>query len=323
MQVKGAALLLGTAVLFLAIGFAAGTLVTARVLTVSQGNVPPPSSPASGVPGHSPSPSAPDTVVLVGAGDIAECDDDGDSKTAAVVEGIPGIVFTLGDNAYEKGTRAEFECYDETWGRFKDRTRPAPGNHEFDTTDAEPYFEYFGEAAGTGPQGYYAYDAGRWRVYVLNSECKPAGGCDTGDEQLRWLASDLDSNPRHCVLAMWHHPLFSSGRHGNHPKMRDVWRVLYDAGADLVLNGHDHTYERFAPQTPQGEPDPDRGIREIIVGTGGKSHYPFPDIQPNSEVRDNTSFGVLKLTLSPGSYHWEFLPVEADGFTDSGAGTCH
>lgn len=274
-------------------------------------------------PSDSPGPSpSPGPVVLVGAGDIASCDKESDSATGRLIESIPeAIVFTLGDNAYESGSEADFRCYEEAWGAFRDRTRPVPGNHEYETRDARPYFDYFGHAAGPGPAGYYAYDAGEWRVYVLNSNCRPAGGCDAGDSQAGWLAEDLAAEPRRCVLAMWHHPVFSSGRHGNDPKMRPAWRILQEAGAELILNGHDHTYERFARQDDDGRPDPD-GIREIVAGTGGKSHYPFPEIRLNSEVRDNRSYGVLKLVLEPDRYSWEFIPIAGDSFRDQGSDFC-
>ena len=283
-----------------------------------------PASAGASAPSAGPSGSSASGFVLVGAGDIASCASDGDEATAKLLDSLDGTVFTLGDNAYERGTKDEFErCYGPTWGRELARTRPTPGNHEYGTRDAAPYFRYFGAAAGEPGEGWYAYDAGPWRVYVLNSNCADVGGCDNGSAQERWLRSDLAANPRACVLAMWHHPLFSSGEHGNNPITRPLWQDLYDAGADLILNGHDHTYERFAPQTPTGGLDPDRGIVETVVGTGGRSHYPFPIIRDNSLVRDNTTWGVLRLVLSDGSWSFQFLPVAGGKFTDSGTGTCH
>ncbi len=262
--------------------------------------------------------------VLVGAGDIASCASDGDEATAKLLDTLDGTVFTLGDNAYEHGTPGEFrKCYDPTWGRQLTRTRPTAGNHDYGTRGAAGYFSYFGSAAGQRGEGWYAYDAGTWRVYLLNSNCADVGGCDAGSAQERWLRRDLAANPRACVLAMWHHPLFSSGEHGNDPITRQLWQDLYDAGADLILNGHDHTYERFAPQTPAGRLDPDRGIVEMVVGTGGRSHYPFAIIRDNSLVRDNMTWGVLRLALSEGGWSFEFLPVADETFTDSGSGTCH
>jgi hypothetical protein len=284
--------------------------------TTSGASAPSPSAASGGSPGPG--------FVLVGAGDIASCASDGDEATAKLLDGLDGTVFTLGDNAYEHGTHDEFEqCYDPTWGRELARTRPTPGNHEYGTRDAAAYFRYFGVAAGEPGEGWYAYDAGSWRVYVLNSNCAEVGGCDTGSAQERWLRDDLAAIPRACVLAMWHHPLFSSGEHGNNPITRPLWQDLYDAGADLILNGHDHTYERFAPQTPTGRLDPERGIVEMVVGTGGRSHYPFPIIRDNSLVRDNTSWGLLQLVLFEGAWSFRFLPVAGASFSDSGSGTCH
>ena len=259
----------------------------------------------------------------MGAGDIADCGSSGDEATAKLLDAIDGTVFTLGDNVYENGTLEEFRrCYDPTWGRHRQRTMPAPGNHEYNTTGAAGYYDYFGVVAGDPAAGYYAYDRGGWRAYVLNSNCAVIG-CDAGSRQERWLRRDLADNPRACVVAMWHHPLFSSGEHGNDPVTRDLWRALYDAGAELILNGHDHDYERFAPQTPAGRPDPERGLAEMVVGTGGRSHYGFPTIRDNSLVRDNSSYGVLRLELADGGWSFEFIPVPGGRFTDSGSGTCH
>jgi len=262
--------------------------------------------------------------VLVGAGDIADCSSDGDEATAKLLDHLDGTVFTLGDNAYEFGSAANFRrCYDPGWGRQLDRTKPVPGNHDYMTEGAAGYFGYFGSAAGDPAKGWYAYDLGAWRVYVLNSDCALIGGCDSGSPQERWLRQDLAANPRPCVLAMWHHPRFSSGPHGSDPVTADLWTDLYDAGAELILNGHDHDYERFAPQTPTGRPDSQRGIVEMVVGTGGRSHYEFGTIRANSLVRDNTTYGVLRLVLSDGGWSFEFVRVPGGTFTDSGSGACH
>lgn len=265
------------------------------------------------------------TVVLVGAGDIADCRDlSGASATAKLLEQIQGTVFAAGDLAYPDGSKENFECYDKTWGRAKSRTRPAPGNHEFHSSGASPYFEYFGTAAGNPTDGYYSYELGSWHIVVLNSECKDVGGCDAGSRQEKWLRVDLAAHPAACTLAYWHKPLFSSGgAHGNDPEIKPLWQALYEARASIVINGHDHDYERFAPQTPDGLADLSRGIREFVVGTGGKSHRPFGAIRPNSEVRNADAFGVLKLTLRDRSYDWQFLPEAGKSFTDSGSGTCH
>ena len=263
-------------------------------------------------------------MVLVGAGDIAACAASGDEATADLLDTIDGTVFTLGDNVYENGTAAEFQrCYDPTWGRQRDRTLPVPGNHDYNTPGAAGYFGYFGAAAGDPSTGYHATDLGTWRIYVLNSNCAAIGGCDAGSAQERWLRDDLAANPRRCVLAMWHHPRFSSGQHGNISATQALWQALYAAGAELVLNGHDHIYERFAPQTPTGKADPSAGIVEIVVGTGGRSHYVFERIRANSLVRDNTTYGVVRLVLSDGAWSSEFIPVPGGSFSDSSSGTCH
>jgi hypothetical protein len=265
------------------------------------------------------------TAVLVGAGDIADCRDlSGAEATAKLLEKIPGTVMAVGDLAYPDGTAENFQCYDKTWGRLKDRTRPAPGNHEFHSADATFYFQYFGQAAGDPGKGYYSYELGTWHIVVLNSECVAAGGCDAASAQGKWLREDLAAHPAACTLAYFHKPLFSSGgTHGNDLVMKPLWDALYAANADLVVNGHDHDYERFAPQNPEGIADASRGIREFVVGTGGKNLRPFTLTHANSEVRDLEAFGVLKLTLSPGRYQWEFIPQAGKSFQDSGAGTCH
>jgi hypothetical protein len=266
-------------------------------------------------------------AVLVGAGDIASCDDlSGAQATAKLLDNIPGTVFAVGDLAYPDGSDEQFEkCYGPTWGRFKDRTRPAPGNHEYHSDGASGYVRYFGAAAGDPKKGYYSYDLSDWHIVVLNSECGEVGGCGNGSAQEKWLRQDLKDHPDQCTLAYWHKPLFSSGaKHGNDPEIKPLWDALYAANVALVINGHDHDYERFAPQDPAGKPDPLRGIREFVVGTGGKSsHRTFASTQPNSEVRQADTFGVLKLTLHPISYEWEFVPQAGKKFTDSGNGTCH
>ena len=266
-----------------------------------------------------------DTAVLVGAGDIADCRDlSGAEATANLLDKIPGTVMAVGDLAYPDGTAANFECYDKTWGRMKNRTRPAPGNHEFHSTGATYYFQYFGEAAGEPGKGYYSYELGTWHIVVLNSECVAAGGCDAASAQGRWLREDLAAHPVACTLAYFHKPLFSSGgTHGNDLLMKPLWDALYEANADVIVNGHDHDYERFAPQTPDGAADSSRGIREFVVGTGGKNLRPFGVVGANSEVHSIEAFGILKLTLLPGRYQWEFIPQAGKSFTDSGAGTCH
>jgi 3',5'-cyclic AMP phosphodiesterase CpdA len=270
------------------------------------------------------------SAILVGAGDIADClhaegvsSTDGEA-TAKLLDRIAGTVFAAGDLAYESGTDSEFEkCYERSWGRHKARTYPAPGNHEYYTANASDYFNYFGAAAGDPTKGYYSYDLGEWHIVVLNSMCENVGGCTDGSPMLGWLKNDLAANLKTCTLAYWHHPLFSSGYHGNDAKMKPTWDALYAADVDVVVNGHDHDYERFAPQNPSGTTDSERGIREFVVGTGGASLRPFEGIKPNSEVRNADTHGVLKLTLRSGAYDWEFVPVAGKTFTDSGSGNCH
>lgn len=262
--------------------------------------------------------------VIVAVGDIAGCDYDEDEATAQLVDAIPGTVINLGDSVYPDGTAAQFnDCYDPTWGRHKARTRPAPGNHDYHTENASGYFGYFGAAAGDPTKGYYSYDIGDWHVVVLNSECAAAGGCRGASPQMLWLQADLAANPSTCTLAYWHHPRFSSSAtHGSNPQYDDFWQALYDAGVDVVLNGHAHVYERFAPQDPNGVADPARGIRQFIVGTGGYGLYTFADPEPNSEVREANTYGVLKMTLHATAYDWEFVPIAGRTFTDSGSTSC-
>lgn len=301
--------------LFLAVAGALPGQPAAPTLTV----------PRTMTPGPGPIPVTlvtPEDPVLVGAGDIAACDSDGDEKTAVLLDGIPGTVFTLGDNAYPNGSREQFaKCYEPTWGRHRARTRPVPGNHDYQTRGASGYFDYFGAAAGDREKGYYSYDLGRWHVVVINSNCRQIGGCHTGSPQENWLRADLTSHPGPCTVAMWHHPRFSSAEHGNDPSMRDIWKTLQDKGADLVLAGHDHDYERFGPQDADGNAD-EKGIRSIVAGTGGRSFYSFRRIQPNSIVRHTETPGVLKLTLHADSYDWQFIPVGGSTFTDAGTAKC-
>jgi acid phosphatase type 7 len=264
-------------------------------------------------------------VVLVGAGDIADCADlSGAEATAELLDQIPGTVMAVGDLAYPDGTKENFTCYDRTWGRAKARTRPAPGNKEFHSSGATPYFDYFGSVAGAPGDGYYSYELGDWHIVVLNSECVDVGGCGPGSRQEKWLRADLAAHPISCTLAYWHKPLFSSGgAHGNNLEVTPLWQALYDAGGDVVINGHDHNYERFALQNSEGEPDPVHGIREFVVGTGGKNLRPFGATKPNSEVRNNEAFGVLRLTLRANSYDWQFISQEGKNFADSGSASCH
>ncbi len=278
--------------------------------------------PASDVSAQMAAAAAPQ--ILLAAGDIASCSSTGDEITATMLDSEPGTVITLGDNVYDSGTAAEFNsCYNPSWGRHKARTRPAAGNHEYETANASGYYGYFGAASGDPTKGYYSFDLGAWHLIALNSNCDEIGGCDTGSSQELWLRADLQAHPASCTLAYWHHPRFSSGSHGSDPLTQDLWQALYDYRADLVLSGHDHDYERFAPQTADGELDAALGIREFVVGTGGRSHYALGARQPNSEAANGTTYGLLKLTLSVGGYAWSFLHEPGKTFTDTGTGVCH
>jgi hypothetical protein len=261
---------------------------------------------------------------LLAAGDIAACYSVGDEATANLLDTLAGTLITLGDNAYDNGTAAEFaNCYQPTWGRHRARTFPVPGNHDYNTLNATAYYTYFGAVAGDPTKGYYSFDVGAWHLIALNSNCATIGGCGIGSPQYAWLVADLAAHTNPCTLAYWHHPRFSSGAHGDDATYAPFWQALYAADVDLILNGHDHNYERFAPQNPAAIADSTRGIREFVVGTGGNTLRDFPIIRANSEVRDYVTWGVLKLNLHATSYDWQFVPVSGNAFTDSGSGACH
>jgi hypothetical protein len=263
--------------------------------------------------------------VIAAAGDIADCSGNDDEATANLLAQIPGTVLTLGDNAYQQGSAETYQCYNHSWGRFLNRTRSIPGDHDIGDSEAfTDYFDYFGTAAGPyRPAGYYSYNLGNWHVVALNSACYvQLRTCDDAEEE--WLDQDLEDNNATCTLALLHEPRFSSGEvHGNNDSVKPLWQILYDHGVDVVLSGSEHLYERFSPQTPSGVSDPNRGIREFIVGTGGESHYQVGVIKANSQVRESNTFGVIKMTLRPGNYDWQFVPVAGKTFTDSGTGACH
>jgi len=255
------------------------------------------------------------SAVLVGAGDISRCDNNNDEATAKLLDGISGTVFNAGDNAYDSGSLTEYtNCYNPTWGRHKSRTKPVPGNHEYQTSGASGYFQYF-----NNPPAYYAYNLGNWRIYALNSEIDVSASGAQGS----WLQSDLAANPRQCVLAYWHKPRWSSGSaHGSASNMQAIWQILYNAGAEVVISGHEHNYERFAQMNASGA-TVSQGLREFVVGTGGASHYGFGSALASSEVRNSTTYGVLKLTLNSTNYSWQFVPIAGSTFTDSGSANCH
>jgi calcineurin-like phosphoesterase family protein len=283
--------------------------------------------PLPGQPGPQPQPQPGAAATLLALGDMATCLHDEDEAPARVVDQAvattpTATVAALGDLAYDWGSATDFaNCYDPIWGRHRARTRPAVGNHEYGTPGAVPYFNYFGTAAGPAGKGWYSYDLGPWHVVVLNSNCVIVG-CDPASEQGRWLRADLAASTTRCTVAYWHHPRFNSGAHGNDVTVAPLWDALYQYGADLILNGHDHIYERFAAQRPDGTPD-SFGLRQFTVGTGGKEHYYLLSTQPNSQVRNVDTFGVLRLILRSDTYEWSFLPQAGRTFTDSGTGTCH
>jgi hypothetical protein len=258
-----------------------------------------------------------------GAGTATSCRQRATSDLALALD--PDVVATLGDMQYDAGALDQFNTsYGGSWGRLKDRTRPTPGNHEYqDDQSAAGYYTYFGAAAGNPAKGYYSYNIGSWHVVVLNSNCGRVGGCNSGSPQEQWLRADLAANPAACTLAYFHHPRFSSGQHAGTSSVSAFWQALYSGGADVVLNGHDHHYERFAPQNPSGQLDQSRGMRQFLVGSGGKDHYSLGSVAANSERRNNTAFGVLALTLHDGSYDWRFVAEAGATFTDSGTGSCH
>ena len=258
-------------------------------------------------------------AVLVGAGDIALCGSPGSELTAKLLDAIDGTVVAAGDNAYPSGRSEDYrDCYQSSWGRHRGRTRPTPGNHEYETPGAGPYYEYFGSNGGPAGRGYYSYDLGAWHIVSLNSEIDVRAG----SPQEQWLRADLQMNRAACTAAYWHRPRFSSGKHGNNTDMQDIWGVLYDLHVDVAISGHDHLYERFAPQDPAGNSDPDHGVRQFVAGTGGAPMHQLGGIRPNSEAR-GSDWGVLKLTLHTGSYQWEFVPVAGAAYHDAGTSSCH
>jgi hypothetical protein len=272
--------------------------------------------------------------VIAAAGDIA-CAPGTQSAcrqmaTADVIADIdPNILLALGDNQYDNGELENYmAAYQPSWGRFKLITRPAAGNHEYNMAAARGYYDYFNGvgrftgAAGERNSGYYSFNSGAWHFVVLNSNCRDVG-CEAGSPQDVWLRADLASRDSECTIAYWHHPLFASGPNGNQNQMRALWQTLYDYDVDVVLNGHDHIYERFAPQTPQGVADPERGIRQFVVGTGGHDLTRIVSVQRNSEVRSASVFGVLRMELRPTDYDWEFRPIAGTTFVDRGTGACH
>ncbi len=278
------------------------------------------------------------TVTIAAAGDIACDPGDGNYNGGAgsssachmkatsdlLVSIAPDRVLTLGDNQYEDGVLSAFQAsYDPTWGRLKSITEPSPGNHEYHTSGASGYFGYFGSAAGDPSKGYYSYDLGAWHLISLNSNCSDAGGCGAGSPQEQWLQADLAAHPAACTLAYWHHPRYSSGNHGSNSSVTALWQALVDGGADVVLSGHDHDYERFAPQDAHGALDAAHGVVQFVVGTGGKTHYSIGTPIANSLAHNDNTYGVLELTLKATSYDWQFVPEAGKSYGDAGSASCH
>jgi len=279
--------------------------------------------PQSEVPSIGPAPSrqlgtAAVDVTFAGAGDIALCGGGGAERTARLLDSLSSAVFTLGDNVYPSSTAdLLMKCYEPAWGRHRARTYATPGNHDWEVERGAPYFAYFGPAAGPAGVGYYSFTLGSWHVLSLNSNV----AAHTGSPQYEWARRDLAEHHAPCTMAMWHHPVFSSGAYGNSLNMREIWRLLDTAGAELIVTGHEHSYERFAPQTAAGQPDA-RGLRQFVVGTGGADLRPFAAIHTNSEARNSDTWGVLKLLLRASGYEWEFVPVDGQSFRDQGASAC-
>jgi hypothetical protein len=270
-------------------------------------------SPSSS-PARTPSGTSADAILLA-VGDIAYCNGSADELVGELAARLPGTIALLGDNAYPRGAPEDYAtCFDPTWGGLRDRLRPVPGNHEYETRAAAAYFAYFGADVGNLGEGWYSYNLGAWHVIALNSECGAIRGCGRGSPELTWLVADLAAHPAACTLAYWHHARWSSGRHGDNKMTDPLWDALATAGADIVLSGHDHDYERMAPID---------GMRSFVVGTGGRSLYPWPGSpEPSTAVRANDTYGLLQLTLGATDYSWRFVPASGGSFTDSGSGTC-
>ena len=270
-------------------------------------------------------------VTILAAGDIAECRDQHSKYprvnarlTAQQLLRSPGQILALGDLAYPHGSFRDFqECYDPTWGQVKERTHPVPGNHDYDTREAAPYFAYWKNQAGEAGRGYYSFDVGDWHIIALNSNIeKKKHHKETNSAQHQWLKQDLAATQARCILAFWHHPVFSSGRHGNDSRMFYILRTIYDFGVSIVLTAHDHHYERFAPQDPNGNLDFSHGFRQFVVGTGGGTLRPLQHSQKNSEAFRSDTFGILKLNLYPDRYSWQFMPTEEEQPYDVGTTSC-
>ncbi len=262
-------------------------------------------------------------AILLGAGDISICGQTGDDDTARLLATETGEIFTLGDNSNEDGLLYQYQqCFAPSWGKFMDRLHPVPGNHDYQGNGGESYYEYFAERAGPAGKGYYSFDLGAWHIVALNSNCDYVS-CREDSAQVKWLREDLAAHPTQCTLAYWHDPMSGSAISDIYYGVLPFWQALYDYNAEIILNGDHHIFEVYAPQNPNLKPDPEHGLTQFIVGTGGASHYPFVGIKPNSLIHDNTTYGILKFKLFSDRYEWEFIPTQPDGFTASGEGVCH
>jgi hypothetical protein len=293
---------------------------------------PSPTHTSTPAPTNTPSPSStPTAVVLIGAGDIGYCGSelpyDGDEKTADLIKSVlsqepNATVFTAGDSVYGSGTLTEImKCFEPSWGQFKERIRPSPGNHDYMTDQGAPYYAYFGAAAGEAGKGYYSYDLGDWHIVALNSNCDDIA-CGPDSQQVKWLQDDLRKSGKLCSLMYWHHPRFSSGLGGGLGSVSTFWKTAVEMGVEVVVNGNDHNYERFSPLDAVGNADPN-GTRLFVVGTGGSELRGLGIPQPNSEVRYSGTNGVIMFRLFPGRYEWKFIPVQDISLTDAGTGVCH
>lgn len=263
------------------------------------------------------------THTVFAAGDISSCSNNADMATAKLIGSEPGRIIMLGDNAYPDGSAWQYaNCFDPIWGVYKARIRPVPGNHEYHQKGAAPYFKYFGAAAGPAGKGYYSFDLGGWHMVALNSNCSEIGGCGAGSPQWRWLYEDLKKNTKKCTAAYWHAPLFTAGNYSGKTAMRSFWQLLYIYGAEIVMSGHDHNYQRFSPQDPRGNSSPTRGIRQFVVGTGGATPYSVPRSIPNLDASNGSTYGILRLRLGRNGYTSEFLQLSGSSSTDIVEGTC-
>jgi acid phosphatase type 7 len=278
------------------------------------GNNPPPVSTVPEIPVGT------GTAVVTAVGDVGWCGSPGLPLTSRLLDSMSGLILLAGDLAYMHGRLDDYtKCFDPDYGRFRSRFRPVPGNHEWDGGQlGQGYFAYFGDAAGPARRGYYSFKAATWLVLMLNSST----AADSASPQYAWAREELRANPTRCALAVWHHPYVSSGPNGPNVFMRDMWQLLYDNNAEVVISGHDHFYERFGPQNAAHQPDRERGIRQFIAGTGGAMLYRPVTRFPNSE-QIVESYGVLRLTLQPMAYEWGFVNAESGSIADSGIGQCH